>query len=147
MNKQAVRSRMLSLSEDEFQQAKEGYAAFLKSAMIDRTEPVRTDAASMAEHAGEIAEAFDQPVHTSLEKVEKLKAIDFGPKSRVAEGAIVKLNRRFFVVAVPTSRFVCDGEPFMGISTDAPIYSRMRGLRAGDEFTFGGHLFTIEQLD
>ncbi len=147
MNKQAVRATMLSLSEDEFQQAKEGYAAFLKSAMIDRTEPVGRDDASMAEAAGEIAEAFDQPVHTSAEKVEKLKAIDFGPKNWVAEGAIVKLNGRFFVISVPTSRFVCDGESFMGISTDAPIYHRMQGLRDGDKFTLGGHPFTIEQLD
>lgn len=146
MNKEAVRATMLSLSEREFQQAKQGYAAFLESAMIDRTESARRDDASMAETASEIAEAFDQPIHTSAEKVEKLKAIDFGLKNHVEEGAIVKLNGRFFVVAVPTSRFVCDGMPFMGISTEAPIYHRMRGLREGDKFTFGGHRFTVEQL-
>jgi len=146
MNKEVVRARMLSLSEGELQQAKQSYVAFLESAMIDRTEPARPDDASMAEAAGEIAEAFDQPIHTSAEKVEKLKAIDFGPKDHVAEGAIVKLNGRFFVVSVPTSPFVCDGESFMGISTDAPIYRRMRGLHDGDKFTSGGHQFTIEQL-
>jgi hypothetical protein len=147
MNKEAVRATMLALSDVELQQAKEGYTAFLKSAMIDRTGPVRRDDASMAESAGEIAEAFDQPVHTSTEKIEKLKGIDFGPKDRVAEGAIVKLNGRFFVVSVPTSRFVCNGESFMGISTDAPIYHRMRGLRDADKFTFGRHRFTIEHID
>jgi len=147
MNKEAVRATMLSLSEDELQQAKEGYATFLKSAMTDRTEPIRRDDASMAETASEIAEAFDQPVHTSTEKIEKLKTIDFRHTNRVAEGAIVKLNGRFFVISVPTSRFVCHGEWFMGISTDAPIYHRMQGLRDGDKFTFGGRPFTIEQVD
>jgi hypothetical protein len=137
---------MLSLSEDEVQQAKQGYAAFLMSAMIDRTEAARRDDASMAEDAGEIAEAFDQPIHTSVEKMEKLKSIDFGPKNRVADGAIVKLNGRFLVVSVPTGTFVCDGESFMGMSTDAPIYRRMRGPRDGDKFTFGRQRFTLEQL-
>lgn len=147
MNKLAVRARMLSLSEEEFQHAKEGYAAFLMSAMLDRTEPVRRDDASMAETASDIAEAFDQPLHISAEKVDRLKAIDFGPKNCVAVGAIVKLNGRFFVVSVPTSRFECDGESFMGISTEAPIYHRMQGLRDGDKFTFGRHPFIIEQLN
>jgi hypothetical protein len=146
MNKEAVRARMLSLSETEFQQAKQGYAAFLESAMLDRTESARRDDASMAEAASELAEAFDQPIHTSAEKLAKLKGIDFGPKNHVAEGAIVNLNGRFLVVAVPTSRFVCDGQSFMGISTEAPIYRRMQGLREGDRFTFGGNRFTIEQL-
>jgi hypothetical protein len=146
MNKNRLRAALLSLSEDELKHAKEGYAAFLASAMIDRTEPAGRDDESMAGTASELAEAFDQPVHTSAAKIEKLKAIDFGPKHRVTEGAIVKLNGRFFVVSVPTSRFVCNGESFMGISTDAPIYSRMRGLRDGDTFTFGGQPFTIEQL-
>jgi hypothetical protein len=79
--------------------------------------------------------------------VEKLKGIDFGTKDHVAEGVMVKLNGRYLVVAVPTSRFVCDGKSFIGISANAPIYRRMRGLRKGDKFTFGGHRFTIEQLD
>ena len=43
--------------------------------------------------------------------------MDFAPKSKVEEGAAVKLGGRFFVIAVSTGVFVCDGNEAMGIST------------------------------
>jgi hypothetical protein len=36
--------------------------------------------------------------------------MDFGPKSEVEEGAVVKLGGRFFVIAMSTGKFVCDGQ-------------------------------------
>ena len=51
--------------------------------------------------------------------------MDFAPKSKVEEGAAVKLGGRFFVIAVSTA-FVCDGNEIMGISTQAPIYAEWR---------------------
>ena len=54
------------------------------------------------------------------DKIEKLAAMDFGPKSKVEEGSVVKLGGRLFVIAVSTGKFVCDGNEIMGISTQAP---------------------------
>jgi hypothetical protein len=34
---------------------------------------------------------------------------------------VVKLVGRFFVIAVPTGKFVCDGNEIMGISTQADL--------------------------
>ncbi len=146
MNKDHVRSTMLSLTKDALKHAKQGYADFLNSAKIDRSGPVEVSDASMAEQASDLAEAFDHPVHTNIEKLDKLEAINFGAKDQVAEGAVVKLNGRHFVIAVPTSKFNCEGESFMGISTDAPIYKAMEGLTAGEEFTFGDRKYRIELL-
>jgi len=146
MNKDHVRTTMLSLTEDALKHAMQGYADYLKSAKIDRSEPVEAGEAAMAESASDLAEAFDQPVHTNTEKLDKLASIDFGPKIKVEEGAVVQLNGRYFVIAVPTAQFVCEGESIMGISTDAPIYQDMEGLSAGDKFSFGEQEFRIEQL-
>ncbi len=146
MNKTHVRTTMLSLTEDALKHAKQSYADFLRSAKIDRSEPVETGDAAMAESASDLAEAFDQPIHTNTEKLAKLETIDFGPKNEVEEGAVVRLNGRYFVIAVPTAKFVCEEESFMGISTDAPIYQLMQGLVTGDEFSFGEQQFQIEQL-
>jgi hypothetical protein len=146
MNKDHVRSTMLSLTEGALKHAKQGYADFLNSARIDRGGPVEAGDASMAEQASDLAEAFDQPIHTNIEKLDKLESINFGPKDEVGEGAVVKFNGRHFVIAVPTSKFVCEGESFMGISTDAPIYQSMKGLTAGEEFSFGDRKYQIELL-
>ena len=146
MNKDHVRSTMLSLTEDALKHAKQGYADFLNSAKIDRGGPVEAGDAAMAEQASDLAEAFDQPIHTNIEKLDKLETINFGPKDEVGEGAVVKFNGRHFVIAVPTSKFICEGESFMGISTDAPIYQAMKGLTTGDEFSFGDQKYEIELL-
>ena len=68
------------------------------------------------------------------DKIEKLNTIDFGPKSKVEEGALVNFSGRAFVVGVATGKFDCAGTPLMGISTGAPIYEEIAGLRAGDRF-------------
>ncbi len=104
MNKTHVRTTMLSLTEDALKHAKQSYADFLRSAKIDRSEPVETGDAAMAESASDLAEAFDQPIHTNTEKLAKLETIDFGPKNEVEEGAVVRLNGRYFVIAVPTAK-------------------------------------------
>jgi len=146
MNKTTVRNTMLSLEKDSLIHAKEGYADYLKSAMIDRTESIESDEAAQAETASDLAEAFDQPVHTHADKIEQLNAIDFGEKTEVEEGAIVRLNDRYFVISVSTARFECDGESFMGISPQAPIYQAMQGKRAGEKFTYGDRQYDIQAV-
>ena len=146
MSKTTVRNTMLSLEKDSLIHAKEGYADYLKSAMIDRTESIESDEAAQAETASDLAEAFDQPVHTHADKIEQLNAIDFGEKAEVEEGAIVRLNDRYFVISVSTARFGCDGESFMGISPQAPIYQAMQGKRAGEKFTYGDRQYDIQAV-
>ena len=146
MNKTTVRNTMLSLEEDSLAHAKQGYADYLESAMIDRTEPIESDEAAQAETASDIAEAFDQPVHTHADKIAKLKAIDFGGKSEVEEGAIVRFSDRNFVISVSTARFECDGESFMGISPQAPIYQALQGKQIGETVEYGGRQFDIQAV-
>ena len=146
MNKTTVRNTMLSLEEDSLAHAKQGYADYLESAMIDRTEPIESDEAAQAETASDIAEAFDQPVHTHADKIVKLKAIDFGGKTEVEEGAVVRFNDRNFVISVSTARFECDGESFMGISPQAPIYQALQGKQIGETVEYGGRQFDIQAV-
>ena len=104
------------------------------------------DEQAQAELASDLSEAFDDTVHSNANKIEKLAAIDFGPKSKVEEGAVVKLDGRLFVVAVSTSKFVCDGKEMMGISTQSPIYAELEGKRAGDAISFNGRELVIEEV-
>ncbi len=146
MNKDHIRNTMLSLTEDALKHAKSNYAYFLQSARIDRDSAVEAGDAANAEQASDLAEAFDQPIHSNEDKIAKLEQVNFGKKSVIEEGAVVRLSGRYFVIAVSTAQFVCEDESFMGISTDAPIYAPMQGLRVGDTFTFREHQFEIEQL-
>jgi hypothetical protein len=55
----------------------------------------------------------DDTVHSRSDKIEKLSAMDFGAKSNVEEGAVVKLGGRYF-------------------------YAELDGKRTGDATSFNG---------
>lgn len=144
MNKQRIRQAMLGLEADGLRATTDAYRDYFASARLDRSEPIESDEHAQAVFARELAEAVDRPVHDHTENLEKLRAIDFGPKSVVEEGAVVRLGGRNLVVAVPSATFACDGEEFMGISARAPIFEAMQGKRAGEQFCFNGRDMVVE---
>ncbi len=146
MNKYVLRETMLTLSAAELESAHDKYQRYLESARLDRSEPIENDEHAQAEISSDVAEAFDDTLHDYSRKIEKLKSIDFGPKSIVSEGAVVKLSGRHFVIAVSTDKFVCHGHEMMGISTAAPIYAAIEGAGAGDVVQFKGKKLVIQDV-
>jgi hypothetical protein len=126
-----MKRTIVSLSRD-LESAVEKYLKYVGSARRDRRMPIEDDEQPQGELASDLSEAFDDTVQPHSDKIEKLSAMDFGPKSKVEEGAAAKLGGRFFVIAVSTGKFVCDGDEIMGISIQAPIYAELKGKRVGD---------------
>lgn len=146
MDKQRVKQTMLKLEQQQFEASREAYLGYVSSAMLDRTEPIENDELAQATFARDLSEAFDQPVHAHADKIEKLKRIDFGPKSAVEEGAIVKVAGRQFVIAVATDRFTCDGVELIGISAEAPLYAAIEGKVAGETCSFNGRELKVDSV-
>jgi hypothetical protein len=146
-NKDHIRETMLSLETAALQSARDTYLDYVSTARIDRTEPIENDEQAQAEIASDLAEALDDKLHDYADKLEKLRTIDFGPKSAIAEGAVVNLSGRHFVIAVSTSKFTCQGRVLMGISTMAPIFGAIEGARAGETVQFNGRDLTVETVE
>ncbi len=146
MDKLIVRRTMLSLERHELESATEKYFEYVASARLDRSESIENDEQAQAEIASDLSEAMDDAVHNHSDKLSKLRTIDFGPKVKVEEGAIVKFGGRHFVISVSTGRFSCDGNEVMGISAQAPIYAAIEDKRRGDSFTFNGMKLLIEDV-
>lgn len=147
MDKQRVKQTMLDLEQQHFDASREAYLEYVSSARLDRTEPIENDEQAQAEFARDLSEAFDQPVHAHADKIARLRQIDFGPKHKVEEGAIVKIMDRYFVIAVATDRFVCDGTELMGISVQAPLFQAIEGKSAGDACTFNGRHVVVDLVE
>ena len=147
LNKAHIRETMLSLETAAFVSAKDKYLEYVSTARLDRSEPIENDELAQAEVASDFAEALDDTLHDQSDKVEKLKTIDFGPKSTVTEGALVTLSGRHFVIAVSTSKFTCHGREMMGISTMAPIFEAIEGARSGETVQFNGRELTVEAVE
>lgn len=144
MDKQRVKQTMLDLEQQQFDASREAYLEYVSSARLDRSEPIENDEQAQAEFARDLSEAFDQPVHAHADKIARLQQIDFSPKDKVEEGAIVKIMGRYFVIAVATDRFVCDGKDLMGVSAQAPIFEAIEGKSAGDACTFNGRKIVLD---
>jgi len=138
---------MLSLETASLRSARDNYLNYVSTARVDRTEPIENDELAQAEVASDFAEALDDTLDDYADKIEKLRTIDFGPKSTVNEGAVVKLSGRYFVIAVSTSKFTCRGRELMGISTMAPIFEAIEGARAGETVRFNGRDLTVEEVE
>ena len=65
---------------------------------------------------------------------------------KVEPGAVVVTNQRTFFIAVSTEKVSIDGQQVFGISTKAPIYSVMEGLKKDDKFSFNGIDYKIENV-
>ena len=146
-NKDHIRDTMLSLETAALHSARSNYQDYVSAARLDRTESIENDDQAQAETASDLAEALDDTLHDYADKLNKLETIDFGPKSAVGEGAVVKLSGRYFVIAVSTSKFTCRGREFMGISTMAPIFEAIEGARAGETVKFRGRDVVIEHVE
>ncbi len=144
MDKQRVKQTMLELEQRQFNASREEYLDFVSSARLDGTEPIDAGEQAQAEFASDLSEAFDQPVHAHADKIARLREIEFGPKQRVEEGAIVKVMGRWFVVAVATDRFACDGTELMGVSLKAPLFQAIGGKAAGEACTFNGRNIVVD---
>ncbi len=149
IDKQSLRRKMLSLEQAVIASAERGYQEYLRDAQIDRDETVEDVDQAASEASSPLAERFEQQVHEHEQHIEQIRLIDFGPRTDVGPGAVVKLegSDRRLIIAVPTSAFECDGVEYLGISSEAPLYEVMEGLEAGDEFEFNGSEKTIEAVD
>lgn len=146
MNKDELKQTMLVLETEVLNSARENYRSYVANAVLDRSEPIELDEQAQAEVASDFAEALDDTLHDYTHKLELLRNIDFGAKTQVEEGAVVTLSGRNFVVAVSTSKFVCHGIEYMGISTRAPIYDAIEGTQAGDTIEFNGQRLMVEAV-
>src|SRR3954454_937858 len=82
MNKPIVTQTMLSLDACGLESARAKYLEYVGIAQLDRSEPIEDDEQAHAELASDLSEAFDGTVHSHSDKIEKLAAMDFGPKSK-----------------------------------------------------------------
>ena len=135
-NKIHLRQTMLDLAEGRLRFAEQAYAQSLVGAAGRGDEPGESDAASRAVNNAALAQAFECSINDHKEALDVLRQIDFGPRDSVEKGAVVRIDGRWFVVAVASDAFECDGNTYMGISTKAPIYAAIADARAGDVVNF-----------
>jgi hypothetical protein len=146
-NKSTIKSAMLELEAEKLAYVKQAYEGYLRGSAPDRTVPTDHGDSSQRFNESELAQAFECPLHSYEEAIAAIQRIDFGPKSEVEPGAVIRIDERWFVIAAATAPFECDGETYMGISPESPVYKCLEGKRAGDSCEWQGHEMSLRNVN
>lgn len=144
--KKTIIDHLMTLEAQELATAQAHHDAFQKDSRLDDREGHDKDDIAASRENADLAAAFDGPVHAHHAKIDVIENTDFSLTDTVQPGAVVWLSDRHFVVCVSTTKFEVDGETYMGISTQSPIYLAMAGMQKGDVFTHNGTEFEIRDI-
>ncbi len=79
-----------------------------------------------------------------LEILERIPAYDVTPV--IEPGAVVWTNVQNFFIAISLGKIDLDDKSYLTISTSAPIFQAMVGLKKGDSFKFRDKQFIIHEV-
>ena len=95
----------------------------------------------------EVLARYESELEFLKSELAKLESIDSDRLHEEADtGAVVVTDKRAFFVAVSTEEVEVNGFSIFGLSTQAPIFLRMKGKKSGDDFDFNGQHYKITQV-
>ena len=146
INKAKLRAMLLQLEALSTAVSIALYESNLDTARLDLSEPNDQGQRSQQEQSAVEAQRFEEQSHLHQKHRDVLEALPFGRTAVVEPGAVVKVNDRYFAIAVPTQVISIDGIDIIGISVESPLYEVMAGLRAGETFEFQQKTFVVTDV-
>lgn len=145
-NKEELRQEFYKLENQNLLFSRNSYNVFLGLAKIDRDRAIDDQDRSQAKQAGLLAEHFECPLHDHEVALKKLRQLNLSKKDVVEPGALVKFNKKYFLIGIASGSVKVGNEQFIGLSTNAPIFKEIEGLGKDDEFEFNGKTLKIEDV-
>lgn len=92
--------------------------------------------ASLGEQARLIEQDLDQ-----LQRIDPAVRLDI-----VQYGALVHTDKRNFLIGASLDEFEAAGKQYLGVSTKAPLIQALTTMSVGEQLTFSGIDYTIEEI-
>jgi transcription elongation GreA/GreB family factor len=146
INKAKLRAMLLQLEALSIAESTGLYQSHLDIARLDLSEPNDQGQRSQQEQSAVEAQGFEEQSHLHQKHRNVIEAPPFGRTAVVEPGAVVSVNDRYFVIAVPTQVISIDGIDIIGISAESPLYEVMAGLRAGETFEFQQKTYVVTDV-
>ena len=146
INKAKLRAMLLQLEALSIAESTGLYHSHLDAARLDLSEPNDQGQRPQLEQSAVEAQGFEEQSHLHQKDRNVIEALSFARTDVVEPGAVVNVNNRYFVIAVPTQLISIDGIGIIGISVESPLYEVMAGLRAGETFEFQQKTFVVTDV-
>jgi hypothetical protein len=145
-DKTRIRETLLAMERADIAAAKRSYDAYFGEATTAGDRVFDPEHAALVVRDRPVLEGIEALEHEHEQHVQTIAAISFAPSVTVEAGAVVQVNDRLVVVAVPAPEFEYGEVRMIGISTRAPLFRAMKGLRLGDAFELNHCTYVIRGL-
>ncbi|HEY9461684.1 MAG TPA: hypothetical protein VIR54_01280 [Vicinamibacterales bacterium] len=145
-DKTRIRDILLAMERADIAAAQRSYEAYFGEATTVGDRVFDPEHAATVVRDRPVLERIEALEHEHEQHVQAIAAMSVAPSVTVGPGAVVQIDDRFVVVVVPSPEFAYGEVRMIGISTRAPLFRAMKGLRLGDAFEFNHRTYTIRGL-
>lgn len=125
--RQATQERLQSADQDD-------------DNITDRYESTREE---VMDEIGQVAPQTDAAEY-QLQLLNRLDADTLHNQATI--GSVVLTDSQHFFVSTSLPKFEVDGQEYLGVSTESPVYHAMKDKKKGDTFTLNGITYRIEDV-
>lgn len=147
MDKPKIKEALFSINNQVILDLKERIGGNKELVSLDSNDTVDPEDFSHQNESAEMNQLLEVQLEKALKEHSKLESIDFSAKQIIELGSVVTTDKFSFVIGIATTPFQVEDKQFVGISTDAPIYSMMKDKKEGDSFQYGNNYYKIVSIN
>ena len=150
MSKKHIRkeiiSHLIDLKSKEIEALEESHKIYADGADLDEESSLELDDFAQQTQSTDSARNLEMRINVAKDNLSFFKNLRPELVDEVTEGNIVFTDKINFVIGLAIKDFDLDGEKFIGISTEAPIFSVLEGKYEGDIVEFNDIKYTIKEI-
>ncbi len=146
LTKKALKAHLIELEQQLIEELTTMQDSYKSSMDLDEEDTLDPEDFSHQDEWGQSAHDLEVRIEKARRELKKLEKMPLDVHDTISVGSVVITQDIGFVIGVASPTFTHNGLRFVGISDQAPIYAVMKGLKAGDRFTFGNHTYKITQI-
>lgn len=147
MNKSKIKQKLIEIQEQIINDLKERVNAHYELVDLDDNDTLDPEDYSHQNEASDMEQLLSQQLEKAKQDLVKINSIDFSNKTKIELGSVVQTNNFSFIIGVSTLPFQIDNKNYIGISTNAPIYSTMIGKKENETFSYSNNSYHIVAIN
>ncbi len=141
--KETIKNRILENELVDLEALKGMHAIYMGATDLDEESSLGYEDFAKQDESRESARSLEARIARAEDLLNAFLKVDFGTKSKVEPGALVVTDSLSFLIGIASAAFEHDEKSYIGLNTDAPIYTALEGAKSGDEVVFNQKKYKI----
>lgn len=144
--KEEIKNLIIEKQKEELRGLQSMLKSYAEAADLDEESTLKPDDYSQQNQNFTSADNLTHRIATAKSALDSFLNLDFSEKDFVEPGALVMTDSINFFIGISTAQFEYDGKMYMGLNTQAPIYSALQNKSKGAEIHFNNRTYKISDI-